>query len=74
MELPDVMHKETGDDGIANLTLQLCFQAIRYLDADTADKRKAKEVDNMFAGLITTDKEPTYKKETANESAEATHD
>lgn len=63
MELPTVIHNETGDDAVANLTLQLCFQAVRFLDENLTDRRKAEEVDNMFANLITTDEEPTYEEE-----------
>ena len=74
MEMPAVIHKETGDDGVANLTLQLCFQAVRYLDEALTEERKAEEVNSMFSNLITTDEEPVYDKENDNESAETSHD
>jgi hypothetical protein len=62
MEMPEIIKRETEDDAVANLTLQLVFQAIRYLDSEVMTKRNASEIDNMFDGLITTE-EPTYNEE-----------
>jgi hypothetical protein len=64
MEMPDVVHKEVQDDGVANLVLQLCFQAVRYLDSEVMRSREVESIDSMFEGLITTDEEPSYKEET----------
>jgi hypothetical protein len=71
MEMPEIIKRETDDDAVANLTLQLVFQAIRYLDSEVMTKRNASQIDSMFDGLITTE-EPTYdKEETCQQNTES---
>lgn len=68
MEMPDVAYKETENGEVANLILQLCFQAVRHLDSEVMRKREADSIDSMFEGLITTE-EPTYTPEDTEEPA-----